>query len=196
MTPPFDLIKEHYERLTPLIIARHKRHPMAWEDPMMLNGIMWESMFTPIEKEMWRTIRDFGKVPMYPQYPVGRFFIDFANPFWKIGIECDGKDFHKDKQRDADRDAKLDAEGWRIFRISGSDCMKYVEPVYYKMSELNPQDQALILGKYYETPEGLLTALAIMYLNYDCYNKEEGELQFVEACLRERETTRFYKRPQ
>lgn len=76
---------------------------------------------TPIEEWLWSDIRD-ADIVMYPQYPVGRFFVDFGNPVAKVAIECDGHAFHLDKARDGERDAQMEALGWRIYRISGSDC--------------------------------------------------------------------------
>lgn len=60
---------------------------------------------------------------MYPQLPVLNYFIDFANPYYKIGLELDGKDFH-DTEKDRIRDQHLYDNGWRIFRISGSEMMR------------------------------------------------------------------------
>lgn len=85
-----------------------------------------EVEFTPIERAFWHDIRCKGIV-MYPQYPVGRVFVDFANPVAKVAVECDGKQWH-DAEKDAIRDAKLAKLGWTVYRITGSDCLKdYIE---------------------------------------------------------------------
>lgn len=76
---------------------------------------------TPIETWLWSDIRALDAV-LYPQYPVGRYFVDFANPIAKVAIECDGAEWHNDKAKDAARDAELEAMGWTVYRISGSDC--------------------------------------------------------------------------
>jgi hypothetical protein len=81
----------------------------------------WTRLFTPIESWLWHDIRAVDLV-LYPQYPVGRYFVDFANPVAKVAIECDGEAFHQDKAKDAERDAKLAAMGWKVYRISGKDC--------------------------------------------------------------------------
>jgi hypothetical protein len=80
----------------------------------------WE--FTPIEWSIWQDIRAYG-LPMLPQYPVLNFFIDFADPVKKIGIECDGAKWH-DADKDRKRDLKLSDEGWIIYRIPGRICNK------------------------------------------------------------------------
>ena len=39
----------------------------------------------------------------------------------KIALECDGKEFH-DAAKDRSRDAELGKMGWRVFRVTGSEC--------------------------------------------------------------------------
>lgn len=78
---------------------------------------------TAIEDAIWCEIRNVGCV-MYPQFPVGRRFVDFGNPCVKVAIECDGADFHGDPDADMAREQEIEALGWRIYRISGSDCMR------------------------------------------------------------------------
>ena len=58
-------------------------------------------------------------VVLYPQFPLFNFFIDFANPFLKIGLELDGKEH--DVKKDYDRDKKLSRYGWKIFRVTGKE---------------------------------------------------------------------------
>jgi very-short-patch-repair endonuclease len=88
--------------------------PYGWEQDAGIS-------LTPIEAWLWWDIRALDLV-LYPQYPVGRFFVDFANPKAKVAIECDGEQFHQDKEKDAKRDAKLRLMGWTVYRISGKDC--------------------------------------------------------------------------
>lgn len=80
--------------------------------------------WTPIEWKLWQDIRCTGRMHMLPQYPVGPYFLDFANPKHKIGLEADGKDYH-DTERDRRRDQHLwDAFGWRVFRVTGAECFR------------------------------------------------------------------------
>lgn len=87
--------------------------PYEWE----MAGVT----LTPIEHWLWHDIRAVDLV-MYPQYPVSGFFVDFANPRAKVAIECDGAEFHQDREKDARRDAKLKSLGWTVYRISGKAC--------------------------------------------------------------------------
>ena len=104
----WDRIREAWKVVEPNILSRGRCDPY-WFD--------WD--FTPIERDLWTDLRCAG-VPMYPQVPVGRFFIDFGDPLERIGLEADGRDFH-DVARDRARDEILLREyGWRIYRVTGS----------------------------------------------------------------------------
>jgi very-short-patch-repair endonuclease len=80
-------------------------------------------VLTPIESALWYDICTEHAV-LYPQLPVGRFFVDFGNPKARVAIECDGANWHKDKARDASRDAEIAELGWEVIRIRGKDCVK------------------------------------------------------------------------
>jgi very-short-patch-repair endonuclease len=114
--PDWACIREHYRRAT-LAIYEAGAHQFGtdahdWQQA----GIQ----LTPIESMMWHGILKAGLV-MYPQYPVDRFFVDFANPVSRVAIECDSDRWHDDVS-DAARDASLHAAGWRVFRIRGMNC--------------------------------------------------------------------------
>jgi very-short-patch-repair endonuclease len=49
------------------------------------------------------------------------FELDFALINEKIGIECDGEKWHRNKKRDNFRDYMLKRAGWQIFRFSGTE---------------------------------------------------------------------------
>jgi len=82
----------------------------------------WPKLFTPIEEDAWCEIR-YRNLPLWPQFPVGTFFVDFGNPEKRVALECDGKQWH-DPKVDAERDAALAKMGWRVFRVTGSQCAK------------------------------------------------------------------------
>lgn len=83
----------------------------------------WPSIFTPIENGAWQYIRSYGIIPMFPQYPVGRVFVDFGDPEKRIAIECDGAQWH-DKKKDSIRDRKLNDLGWTVYRFTGRELWK------------------------------------------------------------------------
>lgn len=112
-------IRRHYaERKDRIMSSRANRwaiDPYSWD---MGKGMIF---MTPIEENFWADCREADLI-LYPQYPACGYFIDFANPVAKVGIECDGKAFHVDAERDAHRQSVLERAGWSIFRISGREC--------------------------------------------------------------------------
>ena len=77
----------------------------------------WHREFTPIEAIAWNHIRELG-LRFWPQYPIDRFFVDFADLSRRTVVECDGKAFH-DPVKDAERDAILLGHGWHVIRLTG-----------------------------------------------------------------------------
>ncbi|MFD1709829.1 DUF559 domain-containing protein [Ottowia sp. GY511] len=83
----------------------------------------WLNVFTHIERALWHDIRAADAV-LYPQYPIGPFFVDFGNPVAKVAVECDGFAYHQDKAKDASRDEELRKLGWSVCRLTGSECIR------------------------------------------------------------------------
>lgn len=184
---PYNEIRSHYEYLTPLILERSNKHPGAWVSPYC-GGVDWIKIFTPIEFDTWHSIRSNGRVPLCPQYPVLNYFTDFANPYLKIIVECDGAEFHLDKQKDDDRDLKLKQAGWKVYRISGSDCWRVPSVEYYDLVYHFEEDRCGILKNYYDnTVDGLIKALSIVYCRDSYYRDGRiNERIIAETCLHNR----------
>lgn len=124
-------------------------------DPYFLD---WR--FTPIEYAVWQDIRGSG-LPMLPQVPVLKYFIDFGDPEKKIGIECDGKQWH-DPVKDKKRDDQLAAVGWKIFRISGHVCKRILTDPW----ELDRDDEifnAKVNAWFTNTSTGVVYAIKQAY---------------------------------
>lgn len=83
----------------------------------------WYSIFSEAEKLVWNDLRGIS-ADFYPQWPAGNYYIDFADPIRKIGIEVDGKEYHQDFLKDIERQKKLEEMGWKIIRISGVEVME------------------------------------------------------------------------
>lgn len=117
-----DSIGERFRRLR----HNYSVHQLAidaghstWDDePYHLAD--WLAIFTPIEAAAWIDIRGAG-LPLWPQLPVGPFFVDFGNPIKKVALECDGRQWHN-PTKDALRDAKLLEMGWVLYRAPGWQC--------------------------------------------------------------------------
>ena len=120
----FGYIRQAYMQMMPDIMAMSKRDHTMMVHPYFFD---WGSLFTPIEMDAWCSIRSKG-VPLYPQFPVFNYFIDFANPYLKIGLELDGKQWH-DEVKDKKRDEFLYSHGWRIYRIKGREAVaEFIAP--------------------------------------------------------------------
>lgn len=185
---PYDKIREHYKHLTPYILEISEGRAANWVTPYT-DLVDWLKIFTPIEFDAWQAIRCNGKCPLYPQYPVSNYFLDFGNPYLKIGVECDGAEFHLDKKKDNDRDYELKLLGWKIYRISGSDCWKRPSNYFYDLQYQPEENRWEILSEYYEnTLEGLINALAIIHCNYKWYYNDEwvNEKGLAHKCLQDR----------
>jgi very-short-patch-repair endonuclease len=175
-------IKVHYEERTPEIFKNSEIALCKWSDPYN-KYISWRAVFSPIESTTWEAIRIFGKAPMYPQYPVGKYFVDFGNPVVKVAIECDGKEYHTDKEKDFQRDKELFLLGWKVYRISGSDCCNPVDGYFWRR-EVGMESYKMLEEFYMKTVEGLLTALAVAYFGYK--DLPRGDRHYVKKCLDER----------
>ena len=112
--------RAHYAKHRAAILSAG---PNAWG----VDPYQWEFEarieLSPIERLFWFDIRAQGVV-LYPQYPLGPYFLDFANPAARLAIECDGAAYHTDPQHDAERQRAIEAIGWAVYRISGSDCYR------------------------------------------------------------------------
>lgn len=97
----------------------------------------WFEWLTPVERNVWSDIRYLG-LPMYPQFPVGKYYLDFADPFRKIAIEVDGK-IHLEKEVKAKDDLKdkyLESKGWTVIRIQGWKTFRHREQYEYSLQEI------------------------------------------------------------
>lgn len=74
--------------------------------------------FTPIESRLYEALRARLLEPI-AQFGVGQLRLDFAFPEARLGVECDGREWH-DAVRDAARDLKLKHRGWEVIHFSGT----------------------------------------------------------------------------
>lgn len=167
MTPEqWEHIREIYKNWMPAIMEAGAQGRGI--DP---NFVDWGPLFSPIEREAWNSIRGLG-VPLYPQLPVLNYFIDFGNPYLKIGLELDGRDYH-DYERDLKRDESLLAIGWKIFRIPGSEAVKEVmRPERFE--EMTPKTLRYMeeTARWLQSKDGVIMAILQVYFkgNRDGFN--------------------------
>jgi very-short-patch-repair endonuclease len=155
----FNNIRANYQRHQKMVDAGIS----SWfdDDPYELGE--WLQIFTPIEFSLWQDIRGYG-LDLWPQLPVGRFFVDFGNPVARVAIECDGKQWHRDKAKDAARDQELEEMGWRVIRIPGWQCnarildseeaeMRGIEDREQWNDERTPYTSLMLAKEYLDGPK-------------------------------------------
>lgn len=171
---PFNDIKTSWQYVMDRAMPDYIKNGDMRLDPYFYN---WDGLFSHIENLVWMDIRGIG-VPLYPQYPACGYFIDFANPFLKIGVECDGKAFHN-KEKDDLRDKKLGLDGWTIYRLTGTECMRNYHFEFYVDGE--EFDDNKFERWLFETSEGFIYALKNIVFAKD---KSEFVLENYDLLLR------------
>jgi very-short-patch-repair endonuclease len=173
-------IRKAYAAVMPEWMEAYEATGEMRQEPYFMD---WE--FSPIEHNVWGDIRQLG-MPMFPQLPALNYFLDFGNPFLKIGIECDGKAWH-DADLDRARDARLAAAGWMIFRIDGHECKRLIDTYEYGDVEQDNFEGDDLMGYYGTTSEGILRAI---HKTYFCdANLSDREQFCINASLFEHRST-------
>lgn len=167
ITDKWGFIRQVYMELLPYIIEASREWKPSHIIPYAIN---WTQYFSPIEARAWQSIRTYG-VPLYPQFPVFNYFIDFANPYLRIGLEMDGKDYH-DPDKDRGRDELLWRHGWRIFRVPGREAyvkFKSWGTIQNEFSESQDEQQrdADLEHWLMNTDDGVIYALNQVYCTVD-----------------------------
>jgi len=144
-----------------LEIAAFYREINEYRDIFEIN---WCEMLSPIEFPIWEELRVLG-LPFKPQFPVLKYFVDFADDKKRIAIEADGKGYHSD---DSARDKAMSEVGWEVYRVTGSECVRSTlslgeisEYIYYEgLSEL----EAFRMREnfYLNTSDGLCHAISLI----------------------------------
>jgi hypothetical protein len=163
--------KDNEER----IIRNSERNPRYWFHPEVFD---WHLVFSPIEMDAWMSLR--GRyVPMYPQYPVLKYYVDFGNPYFKIAIELDGKDYH-DPVKDRKRDIELHQSGWKVIRIPGIEMVKtFRDTSDFESWEWQDNNDEVMEAMYHwilETGDGVIEAISRVYFTKQPLSKVDREL--------------------
>lgn len=82
------------------------------------------------------------------QYPILRYDVDFAIPALRIVIECDGEQWHKDKEKDQIRQRKIEQQGWFVLRYDGAKINQCIDEIRDELSRVisNHTDEYRIVG--------------------------------------------------
>ncbi len=96
-------------------------------------------VLSPTEDQVWYVIRFLG-IPMFPHYPIGKYFVDFADPKKKIAIEVDGREYHLDRIKDQKRESKIKKAGWSIIRFPGYFVFRSEDDFYDEYEDFNHKE--------------------------------------------------------
>jgi len=86
---------------------------------------------TDVERKLWSILRrrGLGGAKYRRQFPIGRYFVDFACVEAKLIVELDGSHHQSDAAYDARRTADLEALGWRLIRFWNNEVNETLEGV-------------------------------------------------------------------
>jgi very-short-patch-repair endonuclease len=180
ITDKWGFLRQIYMELLPWILERARIDVVT---PIIPYPVDWSRYFSPIEQVAWGSIRGHY-MALYPQFPVFNFFIDFANPHLRIGLELDGKAFH-DPEKDKIRDTLLWRHGWRIFRVTGKEAntnFRHLEDVEQEIREDDSGDLSYQEGYVHQdirhwmmnTADGVIYAIKQVYFIQNEKNKYYG----------------------
>jgi len=81
---------------------------------------------TDVERKLWRMLRgrQLGGFKFRRQYPIGRYFADFACAEARIVVELDGGQHGVRLDYEAERTAELERRGWRVVRFWNSEVIE------------------------------------------------------------------------
>lgn len=186
----FNRIQRVYEHALPEWIEEYEKTGAMHHDPY-LDDLLTE--FTPIEAAVWSDIRCAG-IPFYPQIPVLNYFIDFGCPFLRIGIECDGKEWH-DAARDAKRDTRLAEVGWTIYRIEGHECKRIIDEPWRELYEEEEYDHEKVRDWFMKTSEGIIYSIKQAHFEVELSEFAKQHYGFIGATLAAHKSERWVNTP-
>lgn len=103
------------DRIFRMLWNDHKKHSRYYE------------FDSPIEQKFWDTWNEgelHQSFELEPQYPIGKYFVDFAHLDTKTAIELDGFASHsstEDIAKDRKRQREIEELGWHVIRFGGKE---------------------------------------------------------------------------
>ncbi|MCC5842560.1 MAG: DUF559 domain-containing protein [Opitutales bacterium] len=166
------VIRQYYMEVMPEIMELSARSKRSWVDVYPFD---WK--FNSNEKNLWYSIRS-NQVVFYPEFPVFSYFIDFANPYLRIGIEADSIKYH-DVENDKERDSRLSKIGWTVFRVNYHESSREIEDLASLRAkqieeeiDIDEEVEDLMLN----SSEGVVQAIEYFYFDEDDERRRTDEL--------------------
>lgn len=99
------------------------------ESPIEAVFWVWWKVIAWADQEVRHNVRDFDLLPQFEVTADGsRYRLDFAIEDLQIAVELDGHDFHERTPEQVTyrnvRDRKLQAAGWTVLHISGTELLR------------------------------------------------------------------------
>jgi uncharacterized protein DUF559 len=154
-----NLVRQAYMEMGDTVLQAAQRGDIV--EPYFLPwNEFWKK--SPPEFDTWWSIRYYC-LPLYPQYPLLNYFVDFGDPWQRIGLEADGRSYH-DEGKDLRRDEELFELGWKVFRIPAAQTRPgYLGP-NDEFRELDERAQRARLSRWLlKTSDGVIQALKVLY---------------------------------
>jgi very-short-patch-repair endonuclease len=177
-------IKDYYISQENNILNAFNKSKLLWATSYPVD---WSTLFTPIEYMAWATIRNKGRIVLYPQYPILNFHVDFANPGLKIALEVDGQLYHN-PEKDLIRDKQIRNIGWSIYRITGKEMVniKFKDWQSINDEEIDDNDEkiSLIHDWLMNSGDGIIEAIKTIYFidDYSRFSKTMVGEWFITYC--------------
>lgn len=172
ITDKWGFFRQLYMENIPFILEASRKDKKRWSNIYLLD---WRKHLSPIEQIAWDSIRVTSEIVLYPQFPLFNFFIDFANPLLRIGLELDGKNYHS-TEKDIKKDLHLKRFGWKIFRATGSEAnVKYLNNSELDEREIIGNEKKDAIEHWImNTCDGLIQSIKYWYF----LNPEEREKRY------------------
>ncbi len=156
-------IKYRYELMLPYIL-KNKGH---YVNPYIID---WDRFLNENELTVFYSCRCSG-IAFYPQYQVGKYFLDFGNPYFKVGLEVDSKTYHV-HEKDVARDLELKKLGWTIYHLTSSEAYHSSKQNSYDFDlDFTDDEDNKEQSKYLETKlEGILDCIAFHSMGGHMYS--------------------------
>lgn len=123
-----DLVKATYEKLT-LEAGKGDRSDYDKSRALTPYILDWGDYFNETEKKIWGDLRTHG-VFLYPKYPVDKYFIQFGNPFYKVGVHVT---YNNSAYDQSEKLAKLRELGWVIYEFPSKYVFESAEDLYERL---------------------------------------------------------------